>query len=322
MRKGFTLTEALVVLAIVVLAMGAVMAATSQGYKLYRFVSEHATAVTEARSGVRTMVRELRQAQEGEDGSYPLEKAGDKELVFYTDEDGDGEAERVRYFLGGVNSGSKTKDCVTLVDGGSCGVTFSNFFSGTLESASLEFAVEGDVGWSQETAAITADGSAADTLCQGNQCSDCRGDWEDSTSEDVTDAASDNTLDATADATAEVDAWCDWEEDNHSLKAQFVLTWTASGAGDEGLLKKGVIQPTGSPPRYPESDETVSIISRYVRNAPPIFTYYDENGNELETTPARIADTKSMEVLLIVNEDTATDPQPVEIRSRAHMRNL
>jgi prepilin-type N-terminal cleavage/methylation domain-containing protein len=45
------------------------------------------------------MVRELREAQYGEDGSYPLSITNDQELAFYADEDEDGQAERVRYWL-------------------------------------------------------------------------------------------------------------------------------------------------------------------------------------------------------------------------------
>src|SRR3990167_3437860 len=35
----------------------------------------------------------------GDNGSYPLEIAGDWEIIFYSDIDYDGNAERVRYFL-------------------------------------------------------------------------------------------------------------------------------------------------------------------------------------------------------------------------------
>ncbi len=323
MSSGFTLTETIITIAVFVLVVGAVMAVTSEGYQMYRFVSDHADAVVEARSGIRTMVREIRQAQEGEDGTYPIEQAGDKEIVFYSDVDGDGEAERVRYFLGSVSSdNSTTKDCVSFEDGGSCSVVFSDFYSGTLEDATLTFAAEGDLGWTQETAGINVDGSNEDTLCQGGQCNDCRGDWGDSTSADVTSAADDNSLTVTADASASVNDFCDWEDPNHSLKAQFTLSWTAAKTSGDGMLKKGVTQPQSSPTVYPSAEETVSIVSRFVRNAPPIFTYYDKDGNELETTPARLSDTKSIGVFLVVDEDPNSEPKPVEVQSRSFMRNL
>ena len=49
------------------------------------------------------IVRELRETQPGEDGSYSLETVNDQELAFFADVDEDGETERVRYWLNGTD---------------------------------------------------------------------------------------------------------------------------------------------------------------------------------------------------------------------------
>jgi len=65
----------------------------------YSFSFEEIQAVEEARGGVDVMIKEIREAQPGEDGGYPIQQAADQEIIFYADEDNDGRVERVRYFL-------------------------------------------------------------------------------------------------------------------------------------------------------------------------------------------------------------------------------
>jgi hypothetical protein len=71
------------------------------------------------------MVRELREAQIGESGEYPLATAYDDEIVFHGDVDNDGLVERVRYYLVGttltkqvfnVTPGTKTFACLEKCD--------------------------------------------------------------------------------------------------------------------------------------------------------------------------------------------------------------
>ena len=72
---------------------------------------------------------------------------------------------------------------------------------------------------------------------------------------------------------------------------------------------------------YLEENEKISIISSYVRNSPPIFRYYDENGEELPV-PARKKDTKLLEVYLVINVDPQRKPDDVEILDGVEIRNL
>lgn len=87
-------------------------------------------------------------------------------------------------------------------------------------------------------------------------------------------------------------------------------------------FKKGVIDPTGWPIQYPKENEEVFILSRYVRNLPPIFHYYDGDGQELIELPARLKDTKMMRVYLVINVDPTRPPQDFELESHVQIRNL
>jgi type II secretory pathway pseudopilin PulG len=319
--KAFTLVETLVTIGIIILSMGALAAFIVMAYRTYGYTWEQARAIDEARRGIETMVKEIREARQGDDGSYPIEKAEDKEFIFYSDIDRDGDTERVRYFLGTAGGSSQTKDCVTFADGGSCSASFSNFLEGNLTSAKVKVSVEGDFGWSREYAEIYGDDVYLGRVCQRG-CSDCAGEWQGTTVFDVTSLAQDGSLQVLADATSYVNDFCDWQEANHSMKAQFELSWEEEVAGQEGYFKKGVINPTSPPVSYPADQEEVTILSSFVRNAPPIFEYFDENGNKIAETPARLVDTKTMRIYLVVDVDPDKDPPPFELESSVQLRNL
>ncbi len=314
--KSFTLIETIVAIAIFTLAFGALMGFIVMAYRVHGYAWQQAIAIGEARKGIETMVKEIREARPGDDGSYPIEYAGDKEFIFYSDIDGDGKTERVRYFLGIVGSGSQTKECVTSSRGGSCSVNFSNFLQGNLKLAQVKVSVGGDLGARNEYVEIFADGIKLGNLCQSG-CADCAETWQGTQTFDITSLALDNSISFLADAASRVDPLCPY-----SMKAKFEFSWTKILPGAEHEFKKGVIEPVGNPPTYPLDQEKVSILSSYVRNVPPIFRYFDGQGNKLIDLPARLKDTKVIEVYLVINVDPHRPPQDFELRSAVHLRNL
>jgi len=319
--KSFTLIETLVAIAIFTIALGAVFGSILMLYRSHGYSWEQSQAIEEARKGVEIMTKEIREARDGEDGSYPIALAGDKEFIFFSDIDNDGKTERVRYFLGTTGSGSQTKKCVTFFGGGSCSVDFSNFLAGNLKSAQVKVSVEGDLGNANEYVEIYADGQKLGNLCQTG-CTDCAGTWQGTTTFDITNLASDNSITLLADARPQVDQNCSWEEPNHKMKAQFEFSWTEEIIGGGSELKKEVIEPTGDPPQYPSGQEKLSIITSYVRNSPPIFEYYDKDGNKIESLPARLVDTKLMKVYLVINVNPNKPPQDFQLESYVQLRNL
>ena len=322
--SGFTLIETIVTIAIFSLAMGAVMGFIVMAYRTHGYIWQQSSAIGEARRGIETMVKEIREARPGDDGSYPIEFAGDKEFIFYSDIDKDGATERVRYFLGTAGSGSQTKKCVTFDDGGSCSVTFSNFLSGTLKSAQLKVSVEGDFGSASEYAQIYADGVYLGKVCQSG-CTDCASTWQGTATFNVFDQAKDNSISLMADASSRVNDFCDWEEQNHAMKAKFEFSWTEDLPTGQSDLKKGIIDPTPSPIEYPLDQEKITVLSSYVRNYEydlPIFKYFNETGNKLLDLPARLKNTKVMEVYLVINVNPARPSQDFELKSAVQLRNL
>ena len=194
--RGFTLIETIVVIVIFTLAIGAVFSLIVMAYRVQGYTWQQSQAIEEARKGIEIMVKEIREARTGEDGSYTIDKTEDKEFGFYSDIDRDLDIEKVRYFI---------------------------------------------------------------------------------------------------------------EGDPDSLEG--------------ALFKKGVINPVGIPATYPTSSEVVTTLAKYLRNAPPIFRYFDENGNELPS-PARRKDTTLMQVYLIINVDKDRSPQNFELKSEVQIRNL
>jgi hypothetical protein len=286
-------------------------------YRTHSYTFQQSFAVGEARKGIETMVKEIREARLGEDGSYPIALTENKEFVFFSDIDKDGEVERVRYFLGTAGSGEETGECQTYSDGGSCNVNFSGFLQGELTSAEVKVSVDGDFGWNnQEYADIYADGNYLGRICRTG-CSDCPDSWEGDQTFDVSEWAADDNVTFLADSNWRVNAIC-----SHAMKAKFELSFTEEISGQDHQFKKGVINPSGEPASYPSEQEEIWTLSSYVRNAPPIFRYFDEEGQELTETPARLADTKMMEVYLIVNVDPNRAPDDFELRSAVQLRNL
>ena len=198
---------------------------------------------------------------------------------------------------------------------------FSDFLRGTLISSQVKVSVEGDLGQSNEYVEIFADGDQLGRLCQTG-CIDCAGIWQGTTIFDVVNQASDTSISFLADASSQVNSNCSWEELNHKMKAQFEFSWTEEITGAEHEFKKGVINPVGDPPTYPSDEEEISILTSYVRNVPPIFEYFDQNGNKIEDYPARLVDTKLMKVFLVINVDFNRPPQDFELESSVQLRNL
>lgn len=317
--------EVMVTTAIFALAIGAVTIFAIMTYRGHAYALNQAVAVDEARKGVETMVRELREARKGDDGSYIIEKAADYEIIFYSDIDKDGATERVRYFVyQSYASDALISDCVTFSSGGSCTVNFPNFTTNAVNEAEVEVCVEGDLNSGNEYVEIYADGSYLDDVCRGG-CHQCHNAWEGCTPFDVTDQASDGSISFIADGSNAVGSggggFCDWEEIDHSLKAHFNLSWSETAVGETLTLYKGVIQPTAYPVSYPAEDEEVTALSKYVLNDLPIFRYYDGDGIEL-TAPARLEDTKLMRVHLVVNVNPERPPQNFELESNVQIRNL
>jgi prepilin-type N-terminal cleavage/methylation domain-containing protein len=96
-NKGFTLIELLVTMAITgILGIGFIslqsVLTNSQITAMGNYLS-----IESGNNSLTVMMKEIRDARQGETGVYPIEVANDNEIVFYSDIDYDGVVERVRY---------------------------------------------------------------------------------------------------------------------------------------------------------------------------------------------------------------------------------
>ena len=99
--KGLTLIEMLVSIGIMSLVMAGMTALfifvwKSQGYQI-----KLGQASMFASRGVNKVVKNIRQAQQADDGSYLLQSGGDFDIVFFANIDDDTSIERVHYYLSG-----------------------------------------------------------------------------------------------------------------------------------------------------------------------------------------------------------------------------
>lgn len=320
-KKGFTIIEVLVAIAVFTLISGALMGSIVVIYRTQSYAVDQAVAIDEARRGVEVMAKELRQARYGENGAYPIGRASGKELIFYSDIDDDGRTERVRYYLAMVRSDTQTQECRSSTQGGACNVNFNNFLTGTLVSAQVRVSTEGYYGTSSRYAVFYVDGTNLGNICQSG-CSQCAGAWQGTMTFDVTTAAMDNALQFMMDSTNSVRSQCQWINPNHSMKVKFELMFTEEIPNLGTDLRKGVIEPSGSPVIYPTNQEQSKIITRYVRNAPPVFSYFDKDGNQIDDDALKISDTKMVKLYMVVNVNENRAPNDYVLQQYVQVRNL
>ncbi len=99
-KRGITLVELLVVLALLSMTIGVIYMYFDYGYKSWNRASAEARAVQEARLFIDVLNREVHQARVATNGGTAVAvSAGNTQLDVYTDVSGDGRPELVRYRL-------------------------------------------------------------------------------------------------------------------------------------------------------------------------------------------------------------------------------
>jgi len=329
MNKGFTLIETLVAISILGIISVALFSIIPSLYEADRYAIQQTSAVDEARRGIKVMLREIREARSGQDGSYMIEHASGNKLIFYSDIDQDDKTERIRYFLGDVSGSENIQDVVNYDDGGNSLVVFENFTFGQINSAQLQIGVEGDLGSSSEYIDITIDGYNMGRFCDSyNDCQDCAGYFQDIKSFDVIDYILDDRLEIWLDSRYNVNDFCDWQHNNHSFIGNLVLTLVQEVVGSDNQFQKGTIDPTNDLiPEYDLEEEKLSIISNYVQNKidtpqKNVFYYYDVDGNEIENPQENLEKISLIKLKLIINVNQNIKPNDYYLESKVKLRAL
>ena len=109
--------------------------------------------------------------------------------------------------------------------------------------------------------------------------------------------------------------YSDIDSDSNVEKIRYFL--------DGDLLKRGVIEPVGSPLEYISSNEIIEIVAENINNqALDIFTYYDTNQNQIINPGGDRDKIRLIKIYLLVNVTPEIMPADYIINMDIHFRNL
>lgn len=89
---------------------------------------------------------------------------------------------------------------------------------------------------------------------------------------------------------------------------------------DGSQLKRGLTEPTGTPVRYNNQDETTRILANILTGTAPIFRYYGSDGAEL-TTPVDVTKVISVGITLSVDVTINRAPEKITVETVVRLRN-
>ncbi len=99
LHRGFTLVETVIVVSLFTILSFSITYAVAQIYKLNSATIEQANEIEYARRGLLTWVRDAREMTFAADGAFPLVRAEEHRIGFYSDIDKDLSVEYVEYVL-------------------------------------------------------------------------------------------------------------------------------------------------------------------------------------------------------------------------------
>lgn len=121
-------------------------------------------------------------------------------------------------------------------------------------------------------------------------------------------------------STSTLSFYNDVDDDGVKEKIRYYLSGTT--------LKKGVIEPTGSPLTYNPASEVSSTLISGVRNgtSTPIFSYYDTNYSGSATSslplPINVIKVRLVYINVVVDNDPNQPLAPISVTTQVSLRNL
>src|SRR3989338_9321727 len=96
--RGFTLIESLIYIAIFTIIIIAIYQFAISFYNSNTFRLQQTQAISEGRTILSEMSREIKEMVNSENGNYPISSATANSLTFYSDIDKDNNIEEIRWF--------------------------------------------------------------------------------------------------------------------------------------------------------------------------------------------------------------------------------
>ncbi len=92
---------------------------------------------------------------------------------------------------------------------------------------------------------------------------------------------------------------------------------------DNNTLVKGIIKPSGSPLQYLSTNESTSTVAKYINNqSEAVFTYFDEDGNEITNPSTNKHDIRLIHIFLKIDVNPNNTPPAYNLISDVQIRNL
>lgn len=99
LKRGFTLAELIVVIAIVGIISVAISTFQRNVIIYNKYSSDSISSAQDARNILRVMVKEMRTTSPSNNGAYSIAQAATSSITFFSDTDGDGSKEQIRYYI-------------------------------------------------------------------------------------------------------------------------------------------------------------------------------------------------------------------------------
>ncbi len=103
-NTGVTLPELLVVVGITSIIVLALTSFQKDIFFNNKFAADSLSSAQDARSILRTMIAELRVTSPSSNGAYAIAQAATSSITFFSDTDGDGVKDQIRYYLTGTTT--------------------------------------------------------------------------------------------------------------------------------------------------------------------------------------------------------------------------
>lgn len=288
-------------------------------WQTFGVIQKREEELLRARLALDIMGQTLREATEGEDGSFRIQKAGPREIIFFADVDGDSRIEKVSFYVGKRERREVVRSCQSFVKGGSCSVLFTDLPS-FMKEALIRVKTKGDLGSSREYLQVFISGKKAGNLCVTG-CLDCSREYERERIFDVSPFVSGNLLEVDLSATRYVDPICQDSFRAYAFASSVTLSYVTLEPTDTSLYQS-ITEPQDLFPIYNPNEERARLLVSSVVNQERVFYYLDAQGREIDNPQDYLQDIRAIKIVLKIKPETRRQGSEITLERVITLRNI